>query len=41
MYVASKLGFDWTQVALSLNITQAELEQMQMDYPCQVVFLHQ
>ena len=37
MYVASKLGFDWTQVALSLNITQAELEQMQMDYPCQVV----
>jgi hypothetical protein len=37
MYVASKLGFDWHQVALILDITQAELEQMQMNYPCQVV----
>ena len=37
MYVASKLGFDWNQVALTLDITQAELEQIQLDNPCQVV----
>jgi hypothetical protein len=37
MYVASKLGFDWNQMALTLDITQAELEQIQLDYPCQAV----
>ena len=36
MYVAFKLGFDWNQVALTLDITQAELERIQLDYPCQV-----
>jgi len=37
MYVASKLGFDWTQVVLSLDITQAEIEQIQLDNPYKVV----
>jgi hypothetical protein len=37
LYVASKLGFEWTSVALSLYITQTELEQIQLDNPCQVV----
>lgn len=35
MYVASKLGFEWTQVALALGITQPEIEQIQLDNPHQ------
>lgn len=35
MYVASKLGFEWTQVALALGITQPEIEQIQLDNPYQ------
>ena len=32
-YVASKLGSDWTQVVLSLDITYAEIEQIREDNP--------
>ncbi|XP_076089133.1 malignant fibrous histiocytoma-amplified sequence 1 homolog [Mytilus galloprovincialis] len=35
MYVASKLGFEWTQVALALGTTQPEIEQIQLDNPYQ------
>ena len=31
MYVASKLGKEWTQVAILLDIEQAEIERIQWD----------
>jgi len=33
MWVASKLGFDWTQVALALDIKQSEIKQIKLDNP--------
>ena len=33
MYVASKLGNEWTQVAILLDIEQAEIERIQRDNP--------
>ena len=35
MFVASQLGFEWTLVTLSLGLTQAQIEQIQMSYPQQ------
>lgn len=35
MYVAAKLGFEWSQVALALGITQPEIEKIQLDNPYQ------
>ena len=32
-YVASKLGNEWTQVAILLDIEQAEIERIQRDNP--------
>ncbi|XP_061183922.1 ankyrin-3-like [Saccostrea echinata] len=37
MYVAAKLGFDWTLVVSNLGLKQAEIEQIQMDNPYKVI----
>ncbi|XP_062587393.1 malignant fibrous histiocytoma-amplified sequence 1 homolog [Saccostrea cucullata] len=39
MYVAAKLGFDWTLVVSNLGLKQAEIEQIQMDNPYKVIHM--
>lgn len=36
-YVASKLGAEWSLVALNLGLSQPEIEQIQLDNPYQTV----
>ncbi|XP_071112245.1 malignant fibrous histiocytoma-amplified sequence 1 homolog [Haliotis cracherodii] len=32
-YIASRLGFEWTLIALQLGLSQAQIEQIQMKHP--------
>ncbi|XP_041375024.1 malignant fibrous histiocytoma-amplified sequence 1 homolog [Gigantopelta aegis] len=35
MFVASQVGFEWTQISFRLGLTQAQIEQIQMSHPMQ------